>query len=171
MRKVYYQIKFPELAYFPQELKEKGLRAELIARDKLESLMGLELSRGWKTKIRLQEFSIVCLPDYVDRSRRLIVEVKSVRTIREPAKNWLGQLNLYMFALFYKKGILVQVSDSGVLNITEMSFDEHLAEEAITYFERLNKILKNGELPELPERGKTSCNRFCSFSHICARVD
>lgn len=174
MRKVYFQIKFPELSYFPQELRERGLKAELIARDELESLMGLELSRGWKTKIRFHEFSIVCLPDYVDRSRRLVVEIKSTRGVKEPTKSWMGQLNLYMLALSYQSGILAQVGDSGILRISKLSFDETLAEESIAYFERLNYFVKNDIIPE---RELSACNRFnnfnrfCSFSDMCASMD
>jgi len=168
MRKVYYQVKFPELAYFPRELRERGLRAELMAKCELERLMGLELSRGWKTKIRLHEFSIICLPDYIDRSKRIIVEVKSVRGVRKLAKTWIGQVNLYMLALSYENGILVQVGDSGILDISELSFDESLVEESIAYFERLNEFIKNNELPE---RSETSCSTFCSFSRICGSMD
>ena len=168
MRKVYYQIKFPELSYFPQKLRERGLKAELTAKWELEAAMGLELARGWKTKIRFQEFSIICLPDYVDRRRRLVVEVKSVKSPKGLAKNWLGQLNLYMFALSYQNGILVQVGDSRILTISELSFNEGLVEEAIAYFKRLNDFIKNGEPPE---KDKAACNRFCSFSEMCALTD
>jgi len=168
MRKVYYQIRFPELSYFPYELKERGLKAELAARSELESLMGLRLSRGWKTKIRFQEFSIVCLPDYVDKRKRLVVEVKSVRNVREPAKSWVGQLNLYMLALSYQNGILAQVGNSGILRLSEFSFDRNLTEESIAYFERLNNFVKNNELPKKDE---AACKRFCSFSEMCASMD
>ena len=168
MRKVYYQIKFPELTYFPQELRERGLRAEIIAKEGLEALMDLKLRRGRKTKIRFQDFSIVCLPDYVDLRKRLVVEVKSVRSPRELEKGWVGQLNLYMLALSYRNGLLVQVDSSGILNVSELSFDESLVGEAIAYFESLNDCIKN---ERLPDKDKTACNRFCSFLEMCSSVD
>jgi|Deesub1362B_J571_1020462.scaffolds.fasta_scaffold00022_48 CRISPR/Cas system-associated exonuclease Cas4 (RecB family) len=161
MRKVYYQIKFPKLVYFPQELRERGLKAELRAKEELKHL---KLTRGRKIKIRFQEFSIICLPDYIDWRKRLVVEVKSVQNVRNLAKTWIGQINLYMLALSYEKGILVQVDDSGILDISEFYFDENMAQECIAYFERLNEFIKNDKLPELPD---VPCSGYCSFSKIC----
>ncbi len=153
---VYLKGKYPEFDRISRESVERGMEAERKFAEILAS-RGVRFSyQKWLT-LKTRYFSIVGKADFVTGTE--VYELKSVRRFREPRRNWIGQLNLYMAMSGRKSGAIVEY-DGGEFRAYRLTFNRELLEESISYFHDIysGKIRKD----------HSQC-RYCSYSFICLK--
>lgn len=113
-------------------------------------------------------FRLLGIVDAVNNDH--VIEIKSVKYFTTFDKqHWFDQLNLYMYILNVKKGLLVVVDRmTGEKHFKEYELDEKRAKELINLAEEVAKAitLKNPSL--LPRHNDYRC-KYCSANWVCVK--
>jgi len=153
---VYLKNKYPEYDGISRESVERGREAEIKFREVLEERNVKFAYQKWLT-LKTRYFTIVGKADFLTSDA--VYEVKSVRRFREPSRNWVGQVNLYMAMSGRRKGVIVQYDGQG-FEEHSLRFSRSLLDESISYFQDLY----SGKFT----RDYTQCSH-CSYSFICLK--
>ncbi len=153
---VYLKSKYPEFDIISRENVERGAQAENRFSEVLKSRGEKFVYQKFLT-LKTRYFTIVGRADFMTHDT--VYEIKGVRRFREPDKNWIGQLNLYMAMSGRKNGVIVQYSDEEFRE-HRISFNQALLEESLRYFQELY----SGKI----RRDYTQC-RLCNYTFICLK--
>lgn len=123
-------------------LREKGIDVEV------ETSKEVEVSgRMYKVKGRV---------DAVDRSNRLVIEIKTARAaVGLPKEHHIKQLNLYLNMLGFERGVLLYITPSRLVEYLIEAREANLHEEVLN-------LLEDRYHP----RYSWEC-RYCTFSKLC----
>jgi len=104
-----------------------------------------------------------------------VVDFKSINSmilnrLKEPKKENVLQLQLYLHFFKIKKGILLyEGKDTSVIKEFLVEYDEDMANEILSDFKRLKINVKKDLIPKrLPDYSTNWQCRYCQFKEICS---
>ncbi|MFH1445026.1 MAG: PD-(D/E)XK nuclease family protein [Nanoarchaeota archaeon] len=129
-------------------------------------------------KIEIEDFLISGRIDNMilvrDKNEKIVVEVKSTKNVdfvKEPHQSYVTQLQLYLYSLGLKKGVLLYVQKDNLKSKSfNVEYDEVEAKRILARFKKLHHHLKNDILPDAEAKNyeelRWLCN-YCDYSEEC----